>query len=73
MLSEHRDQCLSIKADDGPLAPANDRASDEIRLGWDQLDQLLPGGQTIRVAALFVDGVACIEERADRIIPEEKG
>jgi hypothetical protein len=73
LLSEHRDQCLSIKADDCPLAPANDRASDEVWLSWDQLDQLLPGGQTIRIAALLVDGVTCIEERADRIIPEEKG
>ena len=66
---EHCVQRLSIKANDGPLAPADDRASDEVWLGRDQLDQLLSGGELIRIATLFVNSVARIEERSDRIVP----
>ena len=68
VLAEQFRQGFFFKADDDLFAFAKDWAAKQIRFGDDEFNQFFACGKLFGKAALFVNRVACVQKRRNRIV-----
>lgn len=65
-------QQVFIKTDDDLFASANDRAAKQIRFGDDELYEFFARRKLFGKASFFVNRVAGVQERRNRIVAENR-
>lgn len=70
VLAEKFREGIFLKTDYSLIALAKNRAAKQIRFGDDEFNQFFECGKLFGKAALFVNRVACVQKRRNRIVAE---